>query len=314
MNTTKAIVLLTSLVAGALQSPLTLAHPCTDIVSLPITITTPGNYCLTQNLIYVGTAPIGQPESAIAVTADDVTIDFNGRTLMGNANAAANPNAAAVRAEDRKNVTVKNGSVRNMGLGVVLFDLTGGITPTGYLVEHMLIENAQSFGIMIGGSQPIARNNRIVNVTYTRTSANPAGIYATGVGATIVDNSIFNVSTTHILAMGIYLNASASIVQRNSISNITGRLNAQGITVGASSTGTQIKDNVVQTPLNTGTATAISGVSGTTNVLVDNNVLSGFYYAINLSGSTNSKYRNNTASGTGSANPYYGGINIGGNN
>jgi hypothetical protein len=314
MNTKATALALIATVASLLPTTATLAHPCTDIASVPITISAPGRYCLTRNLIYMGQAAIGTAESAILILSDDVTVDFDNHTLQGDANAAANPNAAAVRADDRNNVTVKNGAVRNIGLGVSLSDVSGGITPIGYVVERMLVDGVQSYGILVNSQHAIVKDNRVANLVYARTLTTPAGISVSGTAAKVVGNTVSNVRSSITPAFGIYLNAPASIVQNNSISNIDSiRSSAFGITLGVATSGSAIKDNVIQSAVST-TDTGITAVSGTSNVMIDNNAISGFFYAVNLSGSTNSKFRNNTAIGTGSANPYYGGINIGGNN
>ena len=315
MNIKAAALVLIATASSLLPTTATFAHPCTDIAAVPITISAPGRYCLTRNLVYAGQAPIGQAESAILILSDDVTVDFDDHMLQGDANAAANPNAAAVRADDRNNVTVKNGTVRNIGLGVALSDVAGGITPIGYVVERMLVDGVQSYGILVNSQHAVVQDNRVANVAYARTLTTPAGISVSGTAAKIIGNSVSNIRSSATPVNGIYLNAPASIVQNNSISNIDStRMMAFGITLGVNTAGSAIKDNVIQSAINATTDTGITAVAGTSNVMIDNNAISGFFYAVNLSGSTNSKYRNNTAIGAGSATPYYGGINIGGNN
>src|SRR5712672_1013814 len=118
------------LVAAARGEPLN----CTFITGVPFTISTPGNYCLDGSFAYVGVA--------IDVVADDVVVDFNGRTLDGVKGAGV-----GVRATDRKNITVRNGTVRNFSEGLSL----GGTDSEGLIVERMRAVGNSFAGISVQG-------------------------------------------------------------------------------------------------------------------------------------------------------------------
>ena len=51
---------------------------CTPVTSVPVTITTSGPHCLTDNLTFYG-----QSGSAITIQANRVVLDLNGHTLQG---------------------------------------------------------------------------------------------------------------------------------------------------------------------------------------------------------------------------------------
>lgn len=88
-------------------------EPRTPISSLPFTISTSGSYYLTGNL----TGPLGQ--DGITVNADDVTIDLGGFTMTGGPG-----QTNAIKAGQRTNVTVRNGTIKGWAAGGVAFLLT----------------------------------------------------------------------------------------------------------------------------------------------------------------------------------------------
>jgi hypothetical protein len=81
-----------------------------EIKSLPYTIGSPGFYYLGGNLTYDGS------EKAITVNADEVTID-----LMGNSIVSTNQNGVrtAVYMHGRKNVEIRNGTIRGFSFGIL---------------------------------------------------------------------------------------------------------------------------------------------------------------------------------------------------
>ena len=95
---------------------------CTEIAKLPYIITAPGIYCLQSDLstdIATG--------AAIEVAADDVVLDLNRHALDGSA-AGASTEAYGVYAFDRKNITLRNGTIRGFVSGVLLNGATAGGT------------------------------------------------------------------------------------------------------------------------------------------------------------------------------------------
>lgn len=79
-----------------------------DAPGFPVTLSQPGSYVLSGNL----TVP-DQNTTAIQVTADNVTIDLNGFSIIGPN--IANGFGEGVSAFSRTNIAVLNGTVRGMG-------------------------------------------------------------------------------------------------------------------------------------------------------------------------------------------------------
>ena len=81
----------------------------TPIASLPYTISSAGNYYLTQNLTYSGAAG-----NAITVNASNVTIDLNGYQLFCS---NSNNSTWGIYANNVSNVSIKNGAIDGFTFG-----------------------------------------------------------------------------------------------------------------------------------------------------------------------------------------------------
>ncbi len=85
---------------------------CTVIDSIPFIITVQGIYCLTGNLASSLTSG-----EMITVATNNVTIDMNGFKLGGLAAGTATL-ANGIFALDRRNITIRNGSIRGFLRGI----------------------------------------------------------------------------------------------------------------------------------------------------------------------------------------------------
>ncbi len=128
---------------------------CTEITSLPFTITVQGVYCLKQNL-NVNLAS----GNAITINAGNVTIDFNGFRV--NNQAAATNLAYGIFALDRKNITLRNGFIRGFNNGIYL-DENAADASSSHLVEGMKIADSGVYGIYVEGDRSVVRDNRVLD-------------------------------------------------------------------------------------------------------------------------------------------------------
>ena len=88
---------------------------CTNTIStLPVTISTPGIWCMRQNLAFA--PPSG---NAITITTNDVTVDCNGFKLDGSASYTST-GAKGIRADGRSGITVRNCAIRGFYYGIAL--------------------------------------------------------------------------------------------------------------------------------------------------------------------------------------------------
>ena len=94
----------------------------TKITSLPYTISTPGSYYLGGNLTYAGDS------DGITVNADNVTLDLMGFTL---AYTGTGTTYYGIYMQGRKNVEIRNGTVRGWFTGVDESGISCGRRPSG---------------------------------------------------------------------------------------------------------------------------------------------------------------------------------------
>jgi hypothetical protein len=184
---------------------------CLPVTAFPANINAPGVYCLGFKYI-----DFPLPKGVlITISSDNVVFDLNGATLDGTPK--GNAFSYGIMAYNRRNVTIRNGTLRGFNYGIYLY------TPLGYvntrvrpshhiLVENMrLIENRTS-GMYVIAYDSVIRKNHIIQ---TGGSADPGlaastwGMIVAGDGTRILDNDITN---THVntaygggTTTGIYL-------------------------------------------------------------------------------------------------------------
>ncbi|MHC4537806.1 MAG: right-handed parallel beta-helix repeat-containing protein, partial [Planctomycetota bacterium] len=112
---------------GPTMKTLDEVEPRIPISSLPHTISNPGSYYVTGNLISVA--------SGIIVEANDVTIDLMGYSIKGSGGLSA---GVYVTGEARKNIEIRNGAVQNFFGGIIAFSSTG---PSVYTYRNFRIIN-----------------------------------------------------------------------------------------------------------------------------------------------------------------------------
>ncbi len=127
---------------------------CTVIDTIPFIITVQGIYCLTGHL---GTSLTSG--DMITVEANNVTIDMNGFKLGGLA-AGAGTNARGIYALDRRNITIRNGSIRGFFKGIWLDG--GAANSSGHLLEDLRLDGNTFIGAQVEGTGNIIRNNQVV--------------------------------------------------------------------------------------------------------------------------------------------------------
>ena len=189
------------LAAAARAEPLN----CTFVTGVPFTISASGNYCLDADFTYVGIA--------IDITVDNVVLDLNGHTLDG-----VKGSGMGVRAQDRSNITVRNGTVRNFSEGVYL----GGTASEGLLVERMRFAQNGSAGIDVQGRGTVVRNNVLIGNCNSPSPGPRWSMSIVGTGAHVVDNEVVDtglgVSGSEVDGIRVAF-APRSTIERNVVTN-----------------------------------------------------------------------------------------------
>lgn len=253
---------------------------CTAITYLPYVISNEGVYCFTGNLETSMTSG-----EAITIEVDDVTIDLNGWMLDGSS-AGVDSETRGVFAYMRKNITIKNGTIRGFFAGVILQDYAPTEVSVGHIVEDMRIENSYFLGMYIMGNDIVARQNQVFVVGSSHSYA--SGIILNGPRCQAIDNYI----------SGISASGSAGLARAISISCFDGAI---------------VKDNHLNDIHFTGSGQAYAVIFYEShNTLAVGNLISnvegGLFY--NTSGdSSTGKYMDNLTSGV--TVPFIGGTPIG---
>jgi len=218
-----------------------------------------------------------------------VELDLNGHKL-GNLPAGLGTQATGIHAVNRKNITVKNGTVRGFEFGVLL-DKSGAGTPQGYIVEDIRADLITYTGIAVVGTGNIIRNSLIVatgGTTAFGANEDVVGIYVAGTGTRILNNEVVNtVAVGTEAAYAIYVDSSSAVVESNRVSNAAlpgAGLASYGIFVSSLATNVLVVDNRIATMTN------------------------GVFYDVSGTG----KYGRNLTSGV--TTPFSGGTASGGNN
>jgi len=150
------------------------------INSLPATITTPGVYCLTQQL----STSIGSG-NAVTVNADDVVIDCNDHRIDGSAAGTATA-AVGVFAGNRARITLRHCAISGFNTGAKL-------TGSGHIVDGNEFIADTQIGLFIEGlvrnADSLVTENRVIDIGGSTTGAAAYGIYAHQ-GVDLFDNSV----------------------------------------------------------------------------------------------------------------------------
>lgn len=146
-----------------------------EITSLPATISTPGFYFITKDLSSDSSLP------GIAITADNVTLDLMGFSLMGPGASLISSNG--IHMDGNSNVEIRNGTIRNFP-GNGIHEPSSAPTTAGHRILNMRIHGNGGYGIRILGA-----NHTIDQCTVWENEK--AGI-SIGIGANVSNNSSYN--------------------------------------------------------------------------------------------------------------------------
>jgi len=243
---------------------------CTVIDSIPIIITVQGIYCLKGNL--ATSLAVG---NMIDVTVNNVTIDMNGFKL-GGLGAGVDTLAHGIHALDRRNITIRNGSIRGFFRGIFLEG--DAATSSGHLLEDLRLDGNRHAGAQVEGTGNIIRNNQVVNTGKISISGVAIGIRISSSNDSVVEGNVisgvFQAPGSGISGGIGVVNSSLIEVRNNTILRIEGALFNQGISVGIA-TDVTIIGNRILNPNTTGTI-GIADNSGATDINCIDNIIAGY--------------------------------------
>jgi len=268
-----ALLLLLAMLAWAKPAHAARSYDnCTGfITSVPTVISTPGTWCLKQDVTTAITSG-----DAITIASDNVVLDCNDFRLDGLAGGLATT-AFGVHALNQSNLKTRHCNIRGFYRGL-FFEGTGG----RHLVEDNHFDQNVFQGLRVNGDGSVIRHNLV-----TDTGGGPTG-YAYGISATgtvdIIDNTIVGLvaatgTNTNVYGLNLDLNVGGSIVGNRvegMLSDGTGT--PRGIYV-FDATRMDIRHNQLIGHLDRGYGVFCTTVNGDDlQVRVRDNVISGFQF------------------------------------
>jgi hypothetical protein len=208
---------------------------CDRIRAVPTVISSPGVYCFDH---HVGTGITSG--AAITIQSDDVVLDLAGFTLAGTAGPAGT--ARGIVAVGRRNVTIRDGTVRGFEAGI---SLSGG---QNNLVERIRAEGNVLRGIEnVGGERNVVRQSQVLDTPGRLGAAPPVPPSALGVGGTgsrALDNDVFGFpGKGAAIGVGIAAGGTGVVVQGNRVGNPPSAGPSAGISVDPGSVDALVIDN-----------------------------------------------------------------------
>lgn len=184
-----------------------------DAPGFPITLSQPGSYVLTGNIL----VPDAQT-TAFAISADHVTLDLNGFAIVGPVNCSGGFQPCAGTGGGAAfgigiattgtyfNVVVRNGTIQGLGLGVYLVG-------DSHVVEHVQVRSNNSNGIMIEASADLGASS----VRHCTAQRNGGSGIDVGVGLVTHNTSTGNGGAGIALGIGM---VSDNVVTRNGVQGL----------------------------------------------------------------------------------------------
>ena len=190
-------LLLASLGAGGARAARSL-DACTDfITALPATISTPGYWCLSQDL-----TTSTNPFAAITISADNVTLDCNGFRIDGSGGDPA-IYSGGITTGKNYDITIRNCQVRGFRTCISVGKDPLVNAPGRFLVEDNRLDRCGSQGIVLTGEKSVIRGNIVLETANSISQLGAFGITAYG-SVDILDNIVSGVRSQNAGAGGIW--------------------------------------------------------------------------------------------------------------
>ena len=169
---------------------------------IPLTISTPGSYYLTEDVTAAGTA--------ITVVVDDVTIDLAGFALVG----PGSGTNYGIYMSGRSNVEIRNGTVRDFRYGI---RESSSLGQDHRVIDVRAMSNAYS-GIFLAGKSHLVKDCTASDNGNSATIS-VYGIYA-GNGNTVTGNTAYeNGNSATSTVYGIYALSGSTVTGNTTYNN-----------------------------------------------------------------------------------------------
>lgn len=271
----------------------TAAHADVAVTALPFTGDKPTRYYLTDNVV------VTAGTQGFVVGANNVTLDLNGHMVV----CLGEPETwtRAIYAYGRANFTLRNGVIRNCGVGLE------GERLSGARVENVRFVDNYFRAIRLDGSDSEILNNRIENTTPEARVAQPEPAQpaprprrlqdAGGTGgdggrpaAAVPGTASLEAP---IIAIGIEVLGERNIVHNNTVIDTKGSAESVAISISDRGVGSVVADNLLRNGEDPNDEYGI-WVGGESDAEVMGNTIAGFDFGLAASSPTKGFFRNNT--------------------
>jgi hypothetical protein len=188
--------------------------------SVPTTISTPGVWCLRQDL-----KVLSPTNSAINIQASNTTLDCKDFMLDGTA-LSSDVAQWGIVSDQQHGVTIRNCNVKGFLYGIAIYNTTS----FGNSIVNNRISQNYSGGIDVVGDGSVVRGNTILNTVSQADGVGACGISAAG-SIDIIDNLIAGVRATNSNTCGIVASDGSGVGFKGHI--ISNRV--RGLTAGITS-------------------------------------------------------------------------------
>jgi hypothetical protein len=238
---------------------------CNEIPSIPFVISTGGKWCLKKDLASAATSG-----AMITVNTNNVVIDMNDYKLGGLAAGGATT-ATGIRTTGRKNIEVRNGTIRGFQIGVDFVDAEGGV------VEGVLLDANTAIGVRVADSRrTVVRNNRILDTGLNGVSSFAAAVrLQQGSQDSLVENNYISGVLNSALAYGVHVSVSwRNTILGNTIQHVHAAVAAKSYGVYLeSANGTLVRRNDF---MNADRGIAVTGDGASTKSVCMENSVNGY--------------------------------------
>ena len=173
MNTRTWLLILIAMVA-ATAARADVIEPATPISKLPATISKPGNYVVTGNLVLKS-----GNFNAITIKANNVMIDLNEHVLT---TTATNTHLNCIESFGYNDTTIRNGTITGFNIGI---DLSSGTGSSIMTVEKMILKDCTDQGMDLTGDVVDVKDCRLDGVS-------SFGMLVYGNYLSITGNEVYN--------------------------------------------------------------------------------------------------------------------------
>lgn len=181
---------------------------CKEISEIPFTISSPGKYCLLQNL----TVPLEMTDPAVSIQSSDVQISLNGFTLEKASNGFGIVNISQIGFSGNgvERITIYDGNVRGFNPAINLSNTSSST------ISNLKISKFDLKGIEVSGNNISILNNHLKNYSY-RTGGYFVIAGNTNINSNTIklDGNYFSANAAALGVINLIKFSSASITNNN---------------------------------------------------------------------------------------------------